>query len=140
MFFTCGARRNIHIVDGGPDGYPIIVRSKTIENYLDVPPYHGVAIYGQPAQQVGKFLSMSDARIFLCLIRALHKLRCDLWQLYFHRPIHELFSTFFKVGLVMDAVEEPAFTSEDAVPEMIHATPNFTQLPTILAFRMRRVV
>ncbi|KAJ8119249.1 hypothetical protein ONZ43_g3763 [Nemania bipapillata] len=110
VFFNSGTRRSIQIVDGGPDGYPEIIRARTIEKYLDIPPYHGVALYGQPAQQV-----------------------------YYHRPLHELFSTFFKTGLVMDAMEEPAFTAEDAVPESIGATPNFTQLPPILAFRMRRV-
>lgn len=54
VFFTCGATRSIQIVDGGPDGYPEIIRAKTIEKYLDVPPYYGVALYGQPAQQVRK--------------------------------------------------------------------------------------
>ncbi|KAI0455104.1 S-adenosyl-L-methionine-dependent methyltransferase [Xylaria acuta] len=111
VFFTSGARRSIQIVDGGPDGYPKVIRAKTIEKYLDVPPYYGVALYGQPAQQS-----------------------------YYHRPMHELFSPFFKTGLVMDAMEEPAFTPEDAMPEKVEATPNYTQLPAILAFRMRRIV
>ncbi|GAP87923.1 putative methyltransferase type 11 [Rosellinia necatrix] len=111
VFFTCGARRDIQIVDGGPNGDPIVIRAKTIEKYLDVPPYHGVALYGQPAQQY-----------------------------YYHRPLHELFSTFFKTGLVMDAMEEPSFTAEDAVPQRIQETANFTQLPAILAWRLRRVV
>ncbi|KAI0517418.1 S-adenosyl-L-methionine-dependent methyltransferase [Xylaria bambusicola] len=111
VFFTCGARRNIQIADGGPDGYPEIIRTKIIEKYLDVPPYHGVALYGQPAQQI-----------------------------YYHRPLHELFSTFFKTGLVMDAMEEPAFTSEDAMPERLEASSNYTQLPAILAFRLRRLI
>ncbi|KAI1120844.1 S-adenosyl-L-methionine-dependent methyltransferase [Nemania abortiva] len=111
VFFTSGAQRSIQIVDGGPGGNPMIIRSKTIEKYLDVPPYRGVALNGQPAL-----------------------------QLYYHRPLHELFSTFFKVGLVMDAMEEPAFTAEDAVPGRIQETSNYTQLPAILAFRMRRIV
>lgn len=54
--------------------------------------------------------------------------------------MQELFSTFFKTGLVMDAMEEPAFTSEDATPERLESTSNYTQLPSILAFRMRRMV
>ncbi|KAI0425812.1 S-adenosyl-L-methionine-dependent methyltransferase [Xylaria sp. FL1042] len=111
VFFTCQARRNIEIVDGGPDGYPEIIRTKTIEKYLEVPPYHGVAIYGQPAQQV-----------------------------YYHRPIHEIFSTFFKAGLVMDAIEELAFGLGDGNPDRVEASSNYTQLPAILAFRMRRAV
>ncbi|KAI1108281.1 S-adenosyl-L-methionine-dependent methyltransferase [Nemania sp. NC0429] len=110
VFVTSGARRNIQIVDSGPNALSEVIRSKTIENYLDVPPYHGFALPGQPAQ-----------------------------QLYFHRPLHELFSVFFKAGLVMDAMEEPAFTPEDAMPQRIQASVNYTQLPAILAFRMRRV-
>ncbi|TGJ79904.1 hypothetical protein E0Z10_g8856 [Xylaria hypoxylon] len=120
VFFTSGARRSIQIIDGGPDGYPEIVRAKTIEKYLDVPPYYGVALYGQPAQQ--------------------RKLEVNWCKAYYHRPMHELFSTFFKTGLVMDAIEEPAFTSEDARPDRLEAASNYTQLPTLLAFRLRRVV
>ncbi|KAI0407833.1 S-adenosyl-L-methionine-dependent methyltransferase [Xylaria palmicola] len=111
VFFTCGAKRSIQIIDGGPDGYPEIIRAKTIEEYLDVPPYHGVALYGQPAQQY-----------------------------YYHRPLHELFATFFEAGLVMDAMEEPAFTAEDAMPARLEASSNYTQLPALLAFRIRRVI
>lgn len=50
--------------------------------------------------------------------------------------MHELFATFFKAGMVMDAMEELAFTEEDAEPRL-ESTRNFTQLPVILAFRMR---
>jgi hypothetical protein len=48
----------------------------------------------------------------------------------------EIFTTFFKAGLVMDAMEELAFSEEDA-EERIESSSNYTQLPTILAFRMR---
>lgn len=50
--------------------------------------------------------------------------------------MHELFTTFFKAGLVMDAMEELAFTEEDA-EERLQSSANFTQLPAILSFRMR---
>lgn len=59
-------------------------------------------------------------------------------EVYFHRPVHELLGTFLKAGLVMDAIEEPAFTEEDHEPNKIEASPNYTQLPTIFAFRVRR--
>ncbi|KAI0970835.1 S-adenosyl-L-methionine-dependent methyltransferase [Xylaria arbuscula] len=111
VFFTSGARRSFQIADNAPDGKPEIVRAKTIEKYLDVPPYYGAALHGQPAQQV-----------------------------YFHRPLHELFSTFFGAGLVMDAMEEPAFTSADGTPERLEAHSNFTQLPAVLAFRLKRAI
>lgn len=48
----------------------------------------------------------------------------------------EIFTTFFKAGLVMDAMEELAFTEEDA-EDRIESSSNYTQLPAILAFRMR---
>lgn len=37
----------------------------------------------------------------------------------------------------MDAIEEPAFTAADKV-ESIESHTNFTQLPALLAFRLRR--
>ena len=51
----------------------------------------------------------------------------------------ELFSVFFRAGLVMDAMEEPAFTEADGDPERLEAQANFPQLPFLLAFRLRRL-
>ncbi|EAQ84431.1 hypothetical protein CHGG_08445 [Chaetomium globosum CBS 148.51] len=42
-----------------------------------------------------------------------------------------------QVGMVMDAMEELAFTEEDAEPDRVEATTNFPQLPVILSFRVR---
>jgi hypothetical protein len=81
---------------------------KTIIEYLNIDPYKGVAVPGQ-----------------------------DHPQLYFHRPIHELFSTFFGAGLVMDGLEEPCFKKEDGDPRRMLSTSNFVQLPPILGFRLR---
>lgn len=53
--------------------------------------------------------------------------------------MHELFGIFFKTGLVMDAMEEPAFKEEDGGKDRIESNTNFTQLPAILAFRMRKM-
>ena len=39
----------------------------------------------------------------------------------------------------MDALEEPAFTKADANPERLESQMNFTQLPFLLAFRMRKL-
>ena len=58
--------------------------------------------------------------------------------MYFHRPLHELFSVFFKAGLVMDAMEEPAFPEAHAITTKVEATSNFTQIPPLFAFRLRR--
>lgn len=38
----------------------------------------------------------------------------------------------------MDAMEEPAFTEADARPGSALSNVNYTQLPTILSWRMRR--
>lgn len=39
----------------------------------------------------------------------------------------------------MDAMEEPTFTEEHANPNRAESTANFTQLPALLAFRLRRL-
>ncbi|KAH7040015.1 methyltransferase type 11 [Microdochium trichocladiopsis] len=109
VFFTSGADRHVQIVEQNEHMGPHVVRSKVITKYLDVPPWRGVFEYGQPEQQY-----------------------------YFHRPLHELFAAFFKVGLAMDALEEPAFTKDQGVPDRVESHRNFDQLPAILAFRMRR--
>lgn len=49
----------------------------------------------------------------------------------------QLFTTFFKAGMVMDGMEELAFTEADADPERVESSVNYTQLPAILAWRMR---
>ncbi|KAK8130357.1 hypothetical protein PG999_002737 [Apiospora kogelbergensis] len=110
VFFTSGYTRSIELNDWKYRDKPEITRAKVIREYLDVPPSRGVAQWGQPALQV-----------------------------YFHRPIHELFTTFFREGLVMDAIEEPAFTEADGNKDRIEAHSNFTQLPALLAFRLRRI-
>jgi hypothetical protein len=50
----------------------------------------------------------------------------------------ELFGTFFRGGLVMDGMEELAFTEEHARTDRVEASVNFTQLPMILSWRMSR--
>lgn len=111
VFFTSGANRHIVIIedDEHTEDSVNVVRSKVVTKYLDVAPWRGVAMYGQPEQQY-----------------------------YFHRPLHELFATYFRVGLTMDALEEPAFTEEQTRSDKIESHFNYTQLPAILAFRMRR--
>lgn len=60
-------------------------------------------------------------------------------QIFFHRSFQDLFAVFFKNGLMMDALEEPSFTEEDAEPERAKSTRNFSQLPALLAFRLRNM-
>ncbi|KAL2131418.1 hypothetical protein VTI74DRAFT_5129 [Chaetomium olivicolor] len=107
VFFTSGAARNIDVRFDPITGDCEVTRTKVIKEYMHVAPAMGIAVMGQPVKQP-----------------------------YFHRPMHELFTTFFKVGLVMDAMEELAFTEEDLEPR-IESSSNYTQLPAVLAFRMR---
>lgn len=58
-------------------------------------------------------------------------------QFCFHRPLHELFAPFFRVGLVMDALEEVNFDESFRDPLRDYAARNYAQFPKILAFRMR---
>ncbi|KAL0468109.1 S-adenosyl-L-methionine-dependent methyltransferase [Neurospora intermedia] len=108
VFMTSGASRNVDLRYDGETGDLEVVRTKVIKNYLHVPPYKGIAIPGQSKR-----------------------------QLYFHRPMNELFTTFFQAGLVMDAMEEPAFSEDDREEGRVESSRNYTQLPAILSFRMR---
>ncbi|KAK4448645.1 S-adenosyl-L-methionine-dependent methyltransferase [Podospora aff. communis PSN243] len=108
VFTTNNAARKIEI-DFDKDGKTRVTRSKVITEYLSVPPYKGWALPDQPKMQS-----------------------------YFHRPMGDLFSTFFGGGLVMDGMEELAFTEEHARHDRVESTVNFTQLPAILSWRMRR--
>ncbi|KAL2265231.1 hypothetical protein VTJ83DRAFT_6331 [Remersonia thermophila] len=107
VFVTSNAARHVEVRNNPETGNLEVIRSKIIREYMSVPPYMGIAVPGQPEKQV-----------------------------YFHRPMHELFATFFGAGLVMDAMEELAFGEDDAL-ERVEASSNYTQLPFILSFRMR---
>ena len=61
-----------------------------------------------------------------------------LKQIAFHRPLHELLPPFFAHGLVMDRLMEPNFDETFVNEERPYASKNYTQLPKILAFRLRR--
>ncbi|KAK4452617.1 PvdO [Podospora aff. communis PSN243] len=108
VFFTSNAAKNITIDCDPATGELRTVRSKIITEYLDVKPAMGDALAGQPRKQV-----------------------------VFHRPIGELYTTFFKQGLVLDAMEELAFTKEHENKARVDSSANYTQLPALLAWRMR---
>ncbi|KAK0744634.1 S-adenosyl-L-methionine-dependent methyltransferase [Apiosordaria backusii] len=109
VFFTCNPARSISISFDPVTGEQVTTRSKVITEYLDVAPAKGIACPNQPVKQI-----------------------------YYHRPIHELLSIFLKGReLVMDAIEEPAFTQDDFDDKRVESSTNFTQLPAILAFRLK---
>lgn len=56
-------------------------------------------------------------------------------QLYFHRPLSSLLTTFFEAGLVMDGVEEPVFRLQEGERELGQA--QFTEIPWAFIGRMR---
>lgn len=110
IFWTSNASRVLEIIDNPITGEEEITRGRLIKEYLHVPPAFGDSVRGQPAKQI-----------------------------YFHRPLDELFGVFFKRGLVMDALEEPAFTEEDKQVSRVESLTNYTQLPALLSFRLRKM-
>ncbi|KAK4213897.1 hypothetical protein QBC37DRAFT_343227 [Rhypophila decipiens] len=112
LFFTSDASRSVAQHYNQSTGEQETVRSVIVREYLNVPPAKGIALPGQPEK-----------------------------QLYFHRPIHELLGTFLKGDqLVLDMLEEPAFTAEDKDEKRVESTCNFIGVPALLAFRLRRKV
>lgn len=80
-----------------------------VEKYISPTISHGVAIEGQP--------------------RA---------QLYFHRPLELLLAAGFKVGMVVDGLEEPTFPLDHPLGKnVIGWNANYHEFPPVLIVRMR---
>ncbi|EER29683.1 hypothetical protein CPC735_073650 [Coccidioides posadasii C735 delta SOWgp] len=109
-FFTAGAIRSVEYAEDTETGQEVATQYIKLSKYLHVPPYKGVAMQDQPVSQP-----------------------------YFHRPFHQLFSTFFRAGMVLDALEEPNFDAEYLKGKNLETASlrQWTQIPKILAFRMR---
>jgi ubiquinone/menaquinone biosynthesis C-methylase UbiE len=58
-------------------------------------------------------------------------------QYYFDRPLHRLLGPFFAAGLVLDAIEEPAFDESVPSREQTRWGGNFHEIPPVLAVRLR---
>lgn len=93
---------------GDQGGVMVTHRTLKIANYLDIPPTKGM---GAPNEPVPHY--------------------------YYHRPLHQLLGEAFAAGLCLDGLEEPAFNAEDADPARPLAWDSFTQIPPILAARLR---
>ncbi|TLD14624.1 hypothetical protein PspLS_11032 [Pyricularia sp. CBS 133598] len=91
------------------EGELVVERARIVKDYMSIPPYRGLAIPGQPAKQI-----------------------------YYHRTFQDLFAPFFRAGLVLDRLDELAFSEEDGDPDRIESTLNFTQIPIMMSFRVRR--
>jgi len=89
------------------EGELITVYSIKVSQYLGLQPHKGLGIVGQPEPHY-----------------------------YFDRPLHALFLSFFRVGFVIDGLEEPAFQSEGEAQRPINWV-NYREIPPVLAVRMR---
>ena len=79
-----------------------------IHAYLDVPPALSVGAVGEPSSHT-----------------------------YYHRPLSELLGEAFKAGLVLDALEEAAFSPPPDKPLEPLSWYGYPQIPPVLAGRMR---
>ncbi|KAL7272102.1 hypothetical protein RUND412_005112 [Rhizina undulata] len=109
-FNSSGTSRHIQVGEDPITGRIGKLYSINVSRYLNIPPTKGEAIPGQSKSQY-----------------------------YFHRPLHEILSTFFKHGLVMDGIEEPAFSPHHARNHKKELSwQNYSQIPSIMAFRLCR--
>jgi SAM-dependent methyltransferase len=58
-------------------------------------------------------------------------------QYYFDRPLHRLLGPFFAAGLVLDALEEPAFDESVPSRQQTRWGGSFHEIPPVLAARLR---
>ncbi|KAK3646180.1 hypothetical protein LTR22_014392 [Elasticomyces elasticus] len=79
-----------------------------VMRYLNIPPSQSEAVRGQPEPLTT-----------------------------YHRPFWSLLDPFFRNGLVMDAMREPAFETKGGDPEHPQSYHNFPQTPMLLAFRLK---
>jgi SAM-dependent methyltransferase len=91
------------------NGKLVITRALKFEAYLDIPPVKAVGARNEPAPHY-----------------------------YYHRPLHQLLGEAFAAGLLLDGLEEPAFTAEQARPERPLVWDNYPQFPPVMAARFRR--
>ncbi|KAE8386299.1 S-adenosyl-L-methionine-dependent methyltransferase [Aspergillus alliaceus] len=111
VFHTTSGSREIELRINEENGMTEPVYTFSLTHYMNKPPARGVAIEGQPKLQI-----------------------------YYHRPLHELFRPFFQAGLLLDALEEPTFSAPDEQQKMrLDADENFREMPPIMGFRMRRL-
>jgi 2-polyprenyl-3-methyl-5-hydroxy-6-metoxy-1,4-benzoquinol methylase len=87
------------------DGAEVTRHAVKMSDYLVVPPGKGMGMPGEPEPH---------------------------W--YFHRPLHELFGTFFQAGFVLDGLEEPALSTQNAYPHELSWS-NLPGIPPILVGR-----
>lgn len=89
------------------DGAMVVERAVKVVTYKTTGAAQGIAMVGQPRPQ---------------------------W--YFERSLAELFGACFAAGLVLDGLEEPTFSADDAA-ERLFGWQNYTEIPPVLVARLR---
>jgi 2-polyprenyl-3-methyl-5-hydroxy-6-metoxy-1,4-benzoquinol methylase len=90
------------------DGQFTTTSALKISAYLAVPPVQAAGAVGEPTPHT-----------------------------YYHRPLHQLLGEAFAAGLVLDALEEPAFSREEADGERPLSWAALWQIPPVLVGRLR---
>ncbi|KAK5115686.1 hypothetical protein LTR62_000775 [Meristemomyces frigidus] len=110
-FSKPAGHRSMEIFEDPETGKQQLKTYIKVTQYLDVKPSKSEAVRGQPVPQT-----------------------------IYHRPFWALLDPFFRNGLVLDAMREPAFKTEGG--DLVHAQSyhNFPQTPMLLAFRLRHAV
>jgi ubiquinone/menaquinone biosynthesis C-methylase UbiE len=93
---------------GDGNGTMWMNRTLKFSAYLDVPPVKAMGAPGEPVP---------------------HN--------YYHRPLHQLLGEAFAAGLLLDGLEEPAFTAQDEDPARLLSWHSFWQFPPVMVARMR---
>ena len=89
------------------EGTIVSTYSVKVSQYLGLKPVKGLGIMNQPVPQY-----------------------------YFYRPLHSLLGTFFKSGLVLDGLEEPAFPGDNVAGSGL-GWGKFHEIPPALVARLR---
>ena len=108
MFSKPAGHRGIEIYEDPCTGKQQIDTYIKVKQYLDIKPLQSEAVRGQ-----------------------------SMPRTLYHRPIGTLLEPFFRNGLVLDALREPAFNTEGGDPAHPHSYHNFPQTPMLLAVRLK---
>lgn len=90
------------------DGNLVLTRAAKVTRYMTPFASKGIGIRGQPVPQT-----------------------------YFHRPLQELFGTFFRHGFALDGLEERAFDGKAEGGNPM-SWDNYPEIPPVLVARLRR--
>ena len=91
------------------EGKLVTEYSVKVKGYLESKSSHGLALANQPQP-----------------------------QLYFHRPLHVILGAAFRVGFVLDGLEETAFPPTDSTQtSSSYGWDNYTQIPAVMVARLK---